>query len=249
MRIKYILLLNVFLIVSAFFTTKFATSKSFTEFSSIFIIFFAIPCLIGLYKSFGSKALIVFLTLGCFAIIFEYYSIITGIPYGKFSYTSNVGLKIADTVPWSISFAWVPLLLGSFLISIKSFHKKPFKLIFLSAIILVVTDFILDPGAVSLSMWIWVDQSFLYKIPLSNYFGWFISGFAGSTILYLFSKKSFDSLQKSKVWFYISLYVLVGFWTYIDMFKGLFIAALVGFILMLFLTKELIKSKLINKPG
>lgn len=241
--IKNLIVIDLILIISAFFTVSFSTPKEFYELSSLFIVLFSIPALYSLIKVLGKKrGLLTFAILAVFAITFEYFSIKTGFPYGEFYYTSNVGLKIFDTVPWAIGFAWVPLVMGSFLLSYSFFkEKRSFIIILASAIILVMSDFVLDPGAVALNMWVWKDQGFLYGIPLSNYFGWLISGLFGSTIFYFLNKRFLKDIYLNKNGFYLSFLIIVGFWTYVTMFKGLWIAFFTGVVLLFLLIKELLK--------
>lgn len=141
-----------------------------------------------------------------------------------------------DTVPWAIAFAWVPLVMGSFLLSYQLLKNRMFlPLVLVSAIILVLCDFVLDPGAVTLNMWIWKSDPFLYGIPLSNYFGWLVSGICGSIIFYLLNKKWLKEIFVNRSGFYLSLYIIVGFWTYIVMYKSLWIAFFTGVLLLLIL--------------
>ncbi len=240
----FLVILNVCLLISAFFTATVPTSSEFNQLSSLFILLFAIPSAYGLYKSVGNaKALVIFSILGIFAITFEYFSIKTGFPYGAFEYTSNVGLKILDTVPWAIAFAWVPMVLASYIVAHSFNIKNKYILLLLSALILVWADFVLDPGAVALNMWIWQDKSFLYSVPLSNYFGWFISGLLGSIIITLISKKTSILNSKWESWLLSSFYIIVGFWTYINLFKGQWIAFIAGIVLLGVLSVRTLKNQ------
>ena len=231
-------LLTLIFTLSGLFTDIFNNLRDLILLSLFFIVIFALPAYYGLIKSNGlKKGLIGILALSFFALIFESIAIKTGVPYGYFNYTNLIGPKLFNTVPISIAFAWPPLVIGAF--TILSKHRKNFLLtILFTSLLLVLIDMVIDPGAVSLNFWEWQNKEFLYHVPISNYIGWFISGIFGSSILFVVYKKLKDINNNFK-FLLMSLYLIITYWTFVDLFKGLFISSIIGIALMLYIFKEL----------
>jgi uncharacterized membrane protein len=62
---------------------------------------------------------------------------------------------------------------------------------------MTIFDFIMEPAAVKLNYWIWLESSNTYVIPLKNYICWFGFGSIFSFILFtVLSKNSENQLEK-----------------------------------------------------
>jgi len=203
--------------------------------SAFFIVVLAIPSYIFLYRWVGLKlALVILVVFSILPIAIEALGITTGFPYGWFYYSENLGYRILDLVPWSVAFAFAPLVLGS--LSLASYVTKDARLaIPLSALILVWTDLVLDPAAVLLEIWIWVYPGTYYGIPISNYVGWFLTATLASTILHgVLSGKSVEtSPLDSRL--ATSHLLIAAFWTGYTVWTGLVIPAILGLLLFIIL--------------
>ena len=88
--------------------------------------------------------------------------------FGSYSYGNSLGFKIGG-VPLLIGLNWVLLALVSRQISSKLFSSK-WLVIFVSAILMVMIDVIIEPLSGNLDFWYWENST----IPLSNYRDWFL---------------------------------------------------------------------------
>ena len=88
--------------------------------------------------------------------------------FGSYSYGNSLGFKIGG-VPLLIGLNWVLLALVSRQISSKLFSSK-WLVIFVSAILMVLIDVIIEPLSGNLDFWYWENST----IPLSNYRDWFL---------------------------------------------------------------------------
>ncbi|MDG1841076.1 MAG: carotenoid biosynthesis protein [Crocinitomicaceae bacterium] len=104
----------------------------------------------------------------CFFIsmISEIIGVQTGFLFGDYYYGTNLGFKVFG-VPIIIGLNWVILLIcsASFFTKIKSRLIR----VFVSAVLMVIMDYLMEPVAVGLKFWIWKGD-----IPIYNFICWFI---------------------------------------------------------------------------
>jgi bisanhydrobacterioruberin hydratase len=206
----------IFVLAGFFVITK-ATSTQLYSTSSIFIVLFAIPSYLGLIAWVGvRRALATLAILSVLAIFFEALSITTGIPYGKFTYSSAIGFPLFDLVPWTVPFAWIPLVIAS-----AALYKKPLA----AAGFLVLVDLLLDPMAVALGFWTWQYPGAYYAIPFSNFVGWLITGLIGATIIQFTSR---GAQKKPDQWTLVSLQYILLFWIAAALTAGFVVPAVCG---------------------
>ncbi len=97
----------------------------------------------------------------------------TGILFGHYRYGDVLQPQIAS-VPVAIGFAWFTMLVSSTAIALKTGKKdkrqSPMMLAVIVAIIMVGFDSLMEPAAVTLGYWQWLDGA----IPMLNYYTWFI---------------------------------------------------------------------------
>lgn len=84
-------------------------------------------------------------------------------------------------VPYLLPITYVPLVIGAVAAAWAPGHPAPRVL--LSAVLLVLIDAVLDPGAVALGFWIWPEGGPYYGVPLSNFAGWLLSGAVSAALL------------------------------------------------------------------
>ncbi|NDF90026.1 MAG: carotenoid biosynthesis protein, partial [Actinobacteria bacterium] len=111
-----------------------------------------------------------------FALTIEHVGVLTQWPFGNYSYSGNLGLKIFE-VPLVVPFAWImmahPVLIAA--------RRIAGHWVFLyGGVALAAWDLFLDPLMVAQGNWTWVVNGahvpFQPEIPLSNTFGWLLSG-------------------------------------------------------------------------
>ena len=85
--------------------------------SVFFIVGFALPSFVVSVGEWGWRGLRVWLLLGVYALLIETVAVKTGFPYGGFVYGADIGFKLFDAVPWTVPFAWIPLVLATLTLS------------------------------------------------------------------------------------------------------------------------------------
>lgn len=194
--------------------------------SGIFLVLFAVPAYYYFIMSLGwRRGSITIIVLQLFALIVETIAIKTGFPYGHFTYSHSLGYKLFDTTPWSVGLSWSMIVIGAAVI-VQRYIKKKYLILPAYVLILLVTDVVLDPGAVALGYWKYANTNGFYNVPFTNFLGWILSGTIGcSLFLILVSKKKLNSKCL------LSLLCVILFWTGVDFYKSLFIPASIGVVL------------------
>ena len=108
-----------------------------------------------------------------------------GLLFGEYSYGKNLGPKLFG-VPILIGMNWVILTVISG--SISNYISKGSKIlsILLGSILMLFIDFFIEPVAPILDFWEFKNSI----VPLSNYTGWFMTGFITQLLYqYLFKEK------------------------------------------------------------
>lgn len=196
------------------------------------MIGFSIPAFVGVQQHAGTnKALFLFFTLGSFAIIFEAAALVTGFPYGEFSYSDLLGPKLFSIVPVSVFFGWTPILIGCIYAARRLSTRYTWLI---AVIILVCADLVIDPAATALTFWQWEPHTAsYYGVPLQNFFGWMISGAVGVAI-------SATILPKQRIknsWASYGLILILGFWIGVSIVLQLYVPALLGMFLVTLLMR------------
>lgn len=119
-----------------------------------------------------------------FGYIIEQTGVATSWPFGEYSYSSTLGPKLLS-VPLVVPFAWV-MIAHPCLVAARRIGKS---WVFLyGALLMTAWDLFLDPLMVTAGRWTWVVTGshvpFQPEIPLSNTFGWLLSGIVLMTILH-----------------------------------------------------------------
>ena len=225
-----LLLGAIFLFANGFFVAKVpdATRPELQFISSIFVLVLAAPSFWALKNWLGLRAtLTVLLWLAVFAVAVESFALKTGFPYGRFDYGDKIGFKVAGLVPWTVPFAWSPLLLASGSMASR-FSGQKWRRLAWSALLVTLLDAVLDPGAVSQGFWQYQNGGFFYGVPLSNFAGWLLSGFLGAWLLR--SLVPHENAE-STVWpleLCSSAVLILAFWTSVCLFSGLWAPAVLG---------------------
>lgn len=144
--------------------------NSILQYSSLAICFIAI-LVFSFEKNFSLKLLRTFLFIACIGFIIEVVGVRFGIPFGKYIYGNNLGIKIFD-VPLVLGLNWLLLVYISInLVSI--FKLSILKQSILVASLMLLIDFIIEPIASKLGFWYWFDGF----AGFFNYLSWFIISF------------------------------------------------------------------------
>lgn len=235
-----LVILSIFSGVGAYLMSQLGDVSAYSAHSAASILLLAMPSFLFLILSTGWKrGLMIIATLWLTGTCIEAFGILTGFPYGKFVYPGGtIGAKIADIVPWTVGFAWAPLVIGSYVIAGLIHNKAPVWLrIATGAVILMVFDMILDPAAVALRYWEYFGATQYYGVPLTNFGGWLISGSIGNYVLHLLLGTS-----RLKGGATTSFILQISFWTVICFSFQLWIPAAIGVLSLVFYGLRLFKA-------
>lgn len=147
----------------------------------------ACATLVNAYLSHGSVYVTrYFLITFTFGLLIEQIGVTTGWPFGNYSYDASLGAFLFN-VPLVVPFAWM-MLTHPLLIAAR--ELSPRWTIVVGGFALMSWDLFLDPQMVSAGRWTWSDTTphvpFQPEIPLSNTFGWLLSGILLMALLQLF---------------------------------------------------------------
>jgi uncharacterized membrane protein len=118
-------------------------------------------------------AFIIWIVLVLFSTIFvEWIGVNTGKIFGEYQY-SSILFPFIDTVPLAIGFAWLGMLLSAVtiaqFISFRWFQQSILYVIFMTAGLMILFDFFMEPAAIKLNYWYWINDI----VPWQNYVAWF----------------------------------------------------------------------------
>jgi putative membrane protein len=140
----------------------------------------------------------------------------TGLPFGPYQYTTLLGYRIADLVPFPIPLSWFFMVYCCLAICgrlLPARDDPQGKLVwsFAAGAILTAWDVSMDPAmSRATSHWVWHTDGFFYGMPLSNWFGWFLTGAAVARAMLTVAPPSAFARQVSPSSFPIVLYAING---------------------------------------
>jgi len=213
----------------SYFMTLLPTHLEWARFSPVVIVMAALPIYFLLTQIAGwSTALVTIIFLSIFGLAFEAFSVATGWPYGFFRYNAFLGEKIMGLVPWTVAFAWPPLVILSVMTS--RLITRRWLSIFISTGLLLWFDLFLDPGAVKLGFWYWLEPGPYFGVPWINFLGWLISGLVSSIVVTLILYSTHFTKRMS-VMILLSFFANTGLWTILAFWQQHWIPAALGSLL------------------
>ena len=119
----------------------------------------------------------------------------TGLPFGVYGYTDQLGYKIAGLVPFNIPTSWFYMLVASLAICGRFLPAKDDSLsrwwwALVGGLVLTAWDVSMDPAMVKTTHWLWsvpdlshasafsrfIGTPFFFGMPLTNWLGWLLTG-------------------------------------------------------------------------
>lgn len=117
-------------------------------------------------------------------LVLEIVGVLTGVPFGEYTYGSVMGVQILD-VPLVIALNWAMIIFCSYIFTQQLISKISTKYLILTPIITslvaVLFDYIMEPVAIFLGFWNWKDVS----VPNENYITWILFSFIASILIYI----------------------------------------------------------------
>jgi len=172
-------------------------------------------------QRYGWDNLFVFFTIA-FLISWssEAASIAIGFPFGDYHYTDLLGPKIG-AVPMAVMpayfvagyLAWTMSTVFHANLGTGIERRNLFLVPFVASFVMVMWDFCLDPIRSTIDgAWVWEDGGAYHAVPVSNYFGWFLTSFVIFQVfaLYInrFSKN--ERVGQSKLYWYLAPVMYLG---------------------------------------
>ena len=146
----------------------------------------AVTMLFHSYLSFGGKFARRFFSITFFfSLIVELIGTQTGWPFGKYKYSSTLGVQLFG-VPLVVIFAWMMMAYPTLILARRVSRNWTFLI---GGYTMMAWDFFLDPQMVAAGRWRWEFTGrhvpFQPEIPLSNTFGWLLAGMGLMALLNL----------------------------------------------------------------
>jgi bisanhydrobacterioruberin hydratase len=209
---------------AAFFAVRFPDVPGASVGSYVSSVLISAPALLALFAHFGARrAAASILAVSVFAYAIESVGVATGFPYGPFSYGEALGPKLFRLVPFLLPVTYVPLVIGA-AAAASWWTNRPAPRVLLAALLLVLIDGVLDPGATALGFWTWTEGGPYYGVPLTNYVGWLLSGAVSAALLFSTARPR-TPLPPGAL---DSAIISLAFWTGANAFSGLAFPALLG---------------------
>ena len=220
----------VLALAAAYFAARFPDVPGASAGSYVSTLLIALPSVAALFRYLGPRpAALSLLALSAFGFAVETVGVLTGFPYGPFYYGEALGPKLLGLVPFLLPVSYVPLVLGAVA---ATWPIKPRPLhVLASAILLVLMDGVLDPGAASLGFWVWPEGGAYYGVPPSNYAGWLLSGALATAVLLAIARWR-DAPPPGLL---DSAIIALSFWTGIAAISGALVPSLLGPALLAYL--------------
>ena len=172
-------------------------------------------------KRYGWDNMIVFMgTTFLITWSIETIGIAAGFPFGNYHYTHLLGFKIG-TVPLLVMpayfaagyLAWTmaTVFLGNLGTGIDK--RNLFLVPFVASFIMVMWDFCADPVNSTIDgAWIWHDGGAYHGVPISNFFGWYLTVFLFYQVfaLYLYRFQGNERFEPGKIYWYLAPVMFLG---------------------------------------
>lgn len=138
-----------------------------------------LPLIVGILPLLDRRATAWLVVLTGYAYGIELVGVLTGWPYGEFSYLIELGPMLLGSVPLGLPVFFFPLVLNSYLLVLLLLGDRarstPIRLLGTLTVVMTM-DLVLDPGAVGLGFWRYAATEGYYGVPYSNFAGWLLSG-------------------------------------------------------------------------
>ncbi|MGY1822293.1 carotenoid biosynthesis protein [Geodermatophilus sp. SYSU D00079] len=133
----------------------------------------------------------VLLVTAATAVAFEAVGLATGVPYGQYAYSDDLGPTLFG-VPFLVPLAWLMMAWPSWLLAARltrgarPSRRRPAR-VAVAAAVFAAWDVVLDPQMVQAGYWTWAHPQpslpGIDTVPLTNLAGWLLAGLVLMTLL------------------------------------------------------------------
>ena len=137
-----------------------------------------LPLIAGLAPITTRRTGLVLLGTTAYVYGIELVGVATGWPYGAFRYGIDLGPMVSG-IPLGLPLFFLPLVLDAYLLSLLLLGDRArYRVIRVpvTVALVIAIDLVLDPAAVAVGFWTYLDGGFFYDVPASNFAGWLLSG-------------------------------------------------------------------------
>jgi putative membrane protein len=154
----------------------------------------ALACVLHLQGRLGARSAWTIFGVGfSIALASELSGTITGLPFGPYVYTPNLGYRIFGHVPLNLPTSWFYMIYASLaivgrLLAARDDGATKWWWAFVASFVMTAWDVSMDPAMVSSTHWIWqlapaetmgplqrlIGSAVFYTMPLTNWLGWLV---------------------------------------------------------------------------
>jgi len=198
------------------------------------------------------RALMVFVVSFSLSLGSELAGTGTGLPFGVYGYSSQLGYKIASLVPFNIPTSWFYMLVASLAICGRILPATDDRTsrwwwAFVAGLVLTAWDVSMDPAMVKTNHWMWsvpdlsgtsafsrfIGTPFFFGMPLTNWLGWLLTGIIVARVMLAIVPPSVWALKVSPSRLPLVLYGVNGLLPIAICFThDMVLAGVLGFIAM-----------------
>ncbi len=191
------------------------------------------------------------------SLLFESIGVATGLVYGPYHYTNELGPLFLGLVPYLIPVAWFMMSYPSFVIADRLIPrdwkswKRLLSVAAVGGLVMTAWDLVMDPIMVASGHWVWDINGAYHGIPLQNFSGWWLTVFTTFALYMLISGKASKAPETNWDQFAILSYLVTALGiVFVSLVSKAGELALIGFFTMLpwGITGWLSISKLIVNP-
>jgi putative membrane protein len=180
------------------------------------IIFGAAAMFVFAWVTLGSRRTLIFFTVSTvLSLSSELIGTGTGWPFGNYEYTSFLGYKVLDRVPFTIPLSWFYLGLAAYILGSvlapRFGSRRTFWSLAIGVWLLTAWDLVLDPAMADPSLrvqfWTWHETGPYFGMPVQNLVGWSLTGLLFMGLSRLLWRGDIDAAHAATTaWFPFTVY-------------------------------------------
>ena len=180
------------------------------------IIFGAAAMFVFAWFTLGPRRTLIFFTVSTvLSLSSELIGTGTGWPFGNYEYTSFLGYKVLDRVPFTIPLSWFYLGLAAYILGSvlapRFGSRRTFWSLAIGVWLLTAWDLVLDPAMADPSLrvqfWTWHETGPYFGMPVQNLVGWSLTGLLFMGLSRLLWRGDIDAARAATTaWFPFTVY-------------------------------------------